>query len=153
MKIVRNTAIYNSAAAGASHGIDLSGGSHNIILGNTANYNGLNRAFDGGIRLTHSFSNNMINPADLNQVLSNTVSANCGDGITAGPEATNNTIASNTAKFNGIGTQDGHCDLPAPGKFHDLDEQLAGQGNVWNANNICHTQTANIPAGVCNPNE
>ena len=152
-QIIRNTASNNTSASGGSHGILVSGGSHNTIMGNTASLNGLNRTFDGGIRITYSSTNNMINSTDSNSVSSNIVQSNCGSGITVGPHSTNNNIYTNTSKFNGVSAQGGSCDVPAAGAFHDLTEEVSGQGNIWNANNICHTQTANIPAGVCNPNE
>jgi len=151
-QVLRNTTVNNSAAAGSSHGINVSGGGHNNISGNTVSQNGLNRAFDGGIHITYTNSG-MINPTTTNSVSSNIVQNNCGNGIAAENHATNNNIFVNTVKFNGNSAQGGTCDNPAAGTFHDLSEAVAGQGNTWNANNVCHTQTGNIPAGVCNPNE
>jgi hypothetical protein len=62
-------------------------------------------------------------------------------------------VLSNTAKFNGTGSNDGRCDFPGMSAFHDLAQLAGGMGNMWNPSNLCHTQTATIPAGVCNPNE
>lgn len=122
---------------------------------NTVTGNGLNRVFDAGIYLTYDVMNNMISPTTHNMVFANTVNNNCGDGIEIGPQANdNNNIFSNTVKFNGLGSNDGRCDASRETSltFYDL-AQIGGMNNIWNPNNLCHTQNANIPAGVCNPNE
>jgi hypothetical protein len=156
LQLFGNQASNNNGGNGGGHGIAVAGGGRNWIYRNTVTNNGLNRNFDSGIDLTHSFENSVLEEANQNVVLSNQVSNNCGDGVAVGSSinnaANNNNILMNTAKFNGEGSHDGLCDLTRINPFHDL-AQYSGSGNAWNPNNVCHTQTANIPAGVCNPNE
>jgi hypothetical protein len=152
VQVYRNTAIDNNGANGNARGIAVAGGGHNSIYRNIVNNNGLNRAFDSGIAITHTFQNNMIAPSDHNIVFANVVNHNCGDGIATDLSGNNTNIFSNTAKFNGIGSADGQCEATHELTFHDLAE-LGGSGNTWNPSNLCHTQTSNIPAGVCSPIE
>jgi len=152
VQVYGNYAINNNGADGNAHGIAVAGGGHNSIYRNVVNNNGLNRIFDSGIYITHAFENNMIVPTDHNIVFANIVNHNCGDGIVTGPSGNNTNVLSNTAKFNGVVSTDGQCDPMRESPFHDL-AQLGGSGNTWNPSNLCHTQTSNIPAGVCSPIE
>ena len=153
VEVYGNHTLNNNGAGGNGHGIAITGGGHNSIYRNTVTGNGLNRMFDAGIYLTYDVMNNTIEPTTHNIVFSNVVNNNCGDGIEIGSNGNNNNVFANTAKFNGIGSNDGRCDLPRTElAFYDL-AQIGGMGNIWNPNNLCHTQNAQIPAGVCNPNE
>ena len=152
MHVFGNQTENNNGANGNGHGIALAAGGNNYIFRNTVTHNGLNRSFDSGIYLSFTVDNG-IQTTNNNVVESNSVENNCGDGIAVGPNANdNNNILLNTAKFNGLNTREAICDPVTTGDFHDL-AQLGSSSNIWNPNNICNTQTANIPAGVCNPGE
>ena len=84
VQVYGNTAIDNNGANGNARGIVVAGGGHNSIYRNIVNNNGLNRPFDSGIAITHTFQNNMIVPSDHNIVFANLVNHNCGDGIATG---------------------------------------------------------------------
>jgi nitrous oxidase accessory protein NosD len=114
---------------------------------NTVTGVGLNRQMDSGI-VSFQYTGS-------NQIYSNTVSNNCGNGILMRPDSAQNTTSSNVARFNGTSSQQGRCDAPAPlgGAFGDLVDQNPLLSNTWNTNNICRVQLGNISAGVCGPNE
>ncbi len=151
VQVFGNNLFLNNGAKGSAHGIAIAGGGHHSLYRNIVTSNGLNRAFDGGIYLTYFFSDT-IHPTDHNFVYGNMVSNNCGDGVATNSHASNTQVIANTARFNGVGTNDARCDLAPVGKFHDLTD-FGGAGNLWNMNNVCRTQTLTIPAGVCNPAE
>ena len=88
-----------------------------------------------------------------NALYGNVVSNNCGDGIVITDNAHNNSLFVNTARYNAFGSNDGRCAVAVPGTFFDLAQDKSGPMNFYSPNNICRTQSAGIPAGVCNPGE
>jgi len=122
----------------------------NVVVRNGASRFPLNAVPDSGIQLLNGSPSG---DTSGNQIHSNAVNDNCGDGIAAVLGANNNTIIKNTARFNGDSTLSGQCLSVAAGTFFDLAERSAGAGNAWNPNNLCRTQNGTIPAGVCNPGE
>ena len=84
-----------------------------------------------------------------NQVFSNYVTNNCGDGITLNNGAHHNTVSANVALNNSTSTLGGRCAFAPANTFFDVSDRNEGTGNVWNQNNTCKTQSAGIPAGVC----
>ena len=148
VKVMSNT-IHDNNGVGDAHGIDLIGSANNTIQDNTLYANGANNQFgnpDSGITLGLAASTG-------NVVKNNTVLNNCGHGIVAFNGADNNTIVSNTVRFNATSLTPQCRPVPAVSPFFDLTSQNAGAGNTWNPNNKCQTQSAGIPAGVCNPGE
>jgi parallel beta-helix repeat protein len=146
---VDSNVIHDNNSLGDSHGIDLIGSANNTISGNNLYANGGNNSLgnpDSGITMLLAGSTG-------NTVTNNTVLNNCGNGIVAFNGAGGNTISANTVRFNASSLTPQCRAVPAVSPFLDLAEINAGAGNVWNANNLCRTQSAGIPAGVCNPGE
>jgi parallel beta-helix repeat protein len=148
--VVKDNAIHdNNGVFGDSHGIDLIASGNNTIMKNVVTENGVNRGapsggIDGGIMLRTGSANN--------QVKQNTVSNNCGDGITTNNLAHDNVVQQNTARFNSTSTLSGQCDGVVLGTYFDL-AQRSVNASTWDPNNVCRTQNAAVPAGVCGPAE
>ncbi len=123
-----------------SNGILLNQASNNVIRGNEVFDNGdpvdpLNQ--DGGITIrNNSRSNHIVN----NEVLSN-----FGDGISIRMGSAENFIDNNIMLFNGGAL--------AGSEYWDAAGRGAGLLNKWNQNNQCVTQNAEVPPGVCGPDE
>jgi len=148
VKVMSNT-IHDNNGTSDAHGIDVINSANNTIQSNTLYANGANNPLgnpDSGITLVLAGSTG-------NVVKNNTVLNNCGNGIVAFNGADNNTIESNTVRFNATSLTPQCRPVPAVSPFFDLASFSAGAGNTWNANNKCQTQSAGIPAGVCNPGE
>jgi hypothetical protein len=129
------------------HGIKVVNSGNNNFNNNLVERNGENLGIDGGLTLIGSGSAN-------NTITHNDVSNNCGDGISARSGANNNQTVNNEARNNSTSNLAGQCFGPPPaGTFFDLAARADGPGNKWNKNNQCNTQSAGIPAGVCNPGE
>jgi parallel beta-helix repeat protein len=148
VKVMSNT-IHDNNGTSDAHGIDVINSANNTIQSNTLYANGANHDLgnpDSGITLVGAGSSG-------NVVKNNTVLNNCGHGIVALNGADNNTIVANTVRFNATSLTPQCRPVPAVSPFFDLTSSNAGAGNTWNTNNKCQTQSAGIPAGVCNPGE
>ncbi len=148
--IVRDNKVHDNNGPADSHGIDIITTTNSLIDRNQIDCNGGNNSAgnpDSGITLLASGTSG-------NTVAYNTVFNNCGNGMVAFNGAQNNNVANNIVRFNATSLlpqcRPSSVDLP---KFFDLAEFNEGIGNIWNPNNKCRTQSAGIPAGVCNPNE
>jgi parallel beta-helix repeat protein len=148
--IVRENNVHDNNGPADSHGIDVIDATNSLIDRNQVHANGGNSSAgnpDSGITLLAGGSSG-------NTIVNNTVTGNCGNGIVAFNGAQNNDIRNNVARFNPTSLlpqcRPASVDLP---KFFDLAEFNEGPGNIWNSNNKCRTQSAGIPAGVCNPGE
>jgi hypothetical protein len=147
---VLGNSVHDNNGPADSHGIDVLNTADSTINRNLVHANGGNSSVgnpDSGITLLGTGSSG-------NTVVNNTVLNNCGNGIVTFNGAQDNNIVHNVARFNATSLfpqcRPASVDLP---KFFDLAEFNEGPGNNWNPNNKCRTQSAGIPAGVCNPGE
>jgi hypothetical protein len=138
-----NTVMRNAKGAEASGwGIEVLQSNDITLSKNNVSYNGTGVAMGGGLHIA--------NGSTGIQVISNSVSANCGEGVYA-DNVSGNGIHKNTALSNGVYWGFSQCVFIAPGTYFDFAESGA-TNNSWTYDNHCHTQTqGNIPFGVCNP--
>jgi hypothetical protein len=128
---------------GEAHGIHLVDSDNNKVHDNLVVDNGVNFPDDSGIMLNGVFTFN-------NRVNGNNVSFSNGDGISVKGGAANNVIDRNQILYNTSSEF-----VPDPGRtFFDLavrDDRSTN--NTFNTNNQCETQSARVPATVCNSGE
>ena len=131
-----------------SWGILLGQVTNTTVVANIVERNGDNLGpAEGGIVIGGADAKN-------NVVTNNFASNNCGDGIQLnGANPGNNVVTNNVARGNGASDAGGKCKMPTPGTFFDISERWGATGNKINSNNQSETQTAAIPAGVCNVGE
>jgi hypothetical protein len=145
---VSNNQIHdNNSGYGDAHGITVVNSTRTRLFSNTVINNGTNQTTDSAIQVVGASSVS-------NGLYSNIVNSNCGDGIVVRDGATYTTTQTNTAKFNGTVNLVQQCMTPpAAGVFFDLANRQAGPNNTFTPDNVCRTQSAGIPAGVCGPLE
>lgn len=139
----------NSTDSVPSNGILINGGSNNVVRANEVFANGDpperdNLKQDGGIT--------MRNRANNNHITNNIVNDNLGDGISVRTESFSNKMDNNTMLRNGAETS-GTLYYDAAGR--DAPGGYPGDSplNEWNPNNVCITQNAEVPPGICGATE
>jgi len=103
-----------------------------------------NEVFGNGDEIDNTFQDGGItirNNSRDNHIVNNVVNSNIGDGISIRQGSEFNFIDNNTMLFNG--------GLGSGTVYYDAAGRLAGPGNKWNQNNVCITQNAEVPPGVC----
>ncbi len=135
----------NSTSSVPSNGILLNNADNNVIRGNEVFNNGDptpgdNTEQDGGITLR--------NESRFNHVTNNVVNENFGDGISVRSGSEDNKMDNNTMLFNGAEAS-GTVFFDAAGRQAPGGPPGSAPLNEWNQNNVCVTQNAEVPPGVC----
>lgn len=123
--------------------------SNGILLNNSSNVVVReNEVFNNGDEVDDFFQDGGItirNASRDNHVVNNVVNSNFGDGISIRTASEANRIDNNTMLLNG-GIYSGIV-------YYDASGRGSGPGNRWNQNNVCVTQNAEVPPGVCGTDE
>lgn len=147
--VMNNTLYDNNGHGNEAYGLRIESSQRVVVNANRVTHNGNAGPSHSGIMMLGATSY-------YNVLANNTVDGNCGDGIQINGGGHDNMVFANEVLNNPppVGLPPTlACPSVPLNTYWDLHANQAGSNNNWNPNNRCHTQSAGIPNGVCNPGE